>query len=52
MDEELALYYDEEEGVWKRKPEPYCVIEIPTEEDYKKFQEMVEFWNEHHPDQQ
>lgn len=48
---EIELYYDEQEKCWKKKPEPYCVVELLTEEDYNRFQEMVDFWNEHHPEQ-
>lgn len=48
MSDGIELYFDKEEGVWKEKPEPYCVVEFPTKEDYERFQEMVDFWNKHH----
>lgn len=45
----MDLYYDKAEGVWKEHKEPYATVEFPTEEDYNRFLEMVELWNQHHP---
>lgn len=47
-EEGFELYFDESEGVWKEHKKPFCTVEFPTEEDYKGFQKMVDFWNENH----
>lgn len=47
----MILAYDEETGTWGVKEEPYCVVELPTEEDYKRFEEMVKFWKDHHDEE-
>lgn len=39
---EVQLYYDEKEGVWKEKPEPYAVIECETEADYQYLRYLIE----------
>ena len=44
----MEIVYDPETGCFKKHEEPYCIMEFPTEEDFKAFLEMKEFWNEHH----
>jgi hypothetical protein len=49
--EGIQFVYDEESGTWKRKEEPFAIVEFATEEDYERFLEMVEFWNENHKEE-
>lgn len=49
MDEEAVfLQFDKSTGTWGIKSDPYATIEFATKEDYDRFLEMVDFWNEHH----
>lgn len=45
---DLQLVFNEETGEFEPYKEPYAVMEFPTKEDYDRFKEMVDFWNEHH----
>lgn len=45
------LFVSFNEGtVQKLHKHPYCTVFLQTEEDYDRFQEMLEFWNAHHKD--
>lgn len=44
----MEIVYNPTTQKWEKKKEPYTILEIATEEDYKKLCEMIEFWNEHH----
>lgn len=36
-----------EDGIARKRKEPYIVIEVETEEDYVFLQEAIEFYAEH-----
>ena len=42
MADELIVMYNEETGMWERKPEPFAVVEYPTEEDFEFVKSAVE----------
>lgn len=48
----MELCIDEKTGKFKEHKEPFCTVEFPTKEDYDRFVEMVNFWNEHHKEQE
>ena len=37
----MNLIYNEETGLWEEYQEPYCSLDIPTEEDWKIFEEAT-----------
>lgn len=45
---DIELVFDEADGVWKEKEEPYAVVEFQTKEDFDLFNEMVRFYQEKH----
>lgn len=43
--DKFLIDYDAETGTWKEKKEPYCTIEIETEEDFEILQTAIkEYW--------
>lgn len=48
MRDELLLQYNRETGMWEERKEPFAVVELPTEEDYNRLVEMIDFWKENH----
>lgn len=50
MKGEIILEYDKETGIWHEKPEPYMVVEIPTEADWEHLQEVFDFYHKHQDD--
>lgn len=44
----MDFVFDEETGTFNQKKEPFAIIELETEKDYKHFLQMVEFWLENH----
>jgi len=47
MADGLICVYDEEKGVWVERPEPFAVVEYPTEEDFKFVEAAVEHYKKH-----
>lgn len=50
-DDGIRIVYDEKTGEWHEAKEPYAVIEIQTEEDYKHLKEMIEFYQKNHKEE-
>lgn len=44
---DLELVFNEEEGVWEERPEPYITVEIETEEDYALLQKAIDHYHKH-----
>lgn len=43
----FELVYNEETGVWERKPEAYMMLEIATMEDFEELKAALEFYKKH-----
>ena len=48
MKDAIDLVFNEETGTFEEAKEPYMTIEFPTKEDYDLFNEMIQFYLEHH----
>ena len=48
MEGEIRLVYNEETGVFEEAKEPYMVVEFATKEDFDLFNEMIEFYQKYH----
>lgn len=47
MDDEFIVMYNEETGMWEQKPEPFAVVEYPTEEDFEHLKNVLDFYKKH-----
>lgn len=47
----LSLQYNKETGKWEEHKEPFATIECPTEEDYNRLMEMIDFWHLYHKEE-
>lgn len=47
MADELIVMYNEETGLWEQKPEPFAVVEYPTEEDFEYLKMVLDFHKKH-----
>ncbi len=45
----MELYIGDD-GIARQKEEAYATVEFPTKKDFEQFCEMVEFYNEMHPE--
>ena len=41
MSDGIQLIYNDKSGRWEEKPEPYCVLEVQTEEEFKFIQKAI-----------
>lgn len=42
MEDKEIILMQNEDGTWSEKPEPFAVIECPTEEDFKDFEKALQ----------